>query len=203
MDTVHRLERQVVPHFFSGKSVDHTPERYITLRNRIVEKYLENPRRKLSFEDCQDFVSSNELFDLSRIVRFLDHWGIINFMAVSKQCGSSVVETVIREESNGDLIVSTAPLKSIDSLMQFDRPRSIYRLEDISTLPSAAFEDSSVEALNLDGRIREQLSEHSCKYCLRPLVKTHYQSQKEVFFLANFSIWTLYFFYYFILVIIH
>lgn len=191
MDSVHRLERQVVPHFFAGKSVDHTPERYITLRNRVVEKYLENPRRKLSFEDCQDFVSSDELFDLSRIVRFLDHWGIINFMAVSKQCGPSIVETLIREENNGDLTVSTAPLKSIDSLMQFDRPRSIYRLENFSISPSATFEDSNAEAPNLDGRIRELLSEHSCKYCLRPLVKIHYQSQKEVCF--SLSFWTLYF----------
>jgi len=34
----------------------------------------------------------------------------------------------------------------------------------------------------LDGKIRERLSESSCSYCLQPLPSLHYRSQKEVCF---------------------
>ncbi|CAL5326798.1 unnamed protein product [Camellia sinensis] len=49
--TVHRLERQVVPHFFSGKSAEHRPEKYVECRNWIVAKYMENPEMRLSIDD--------------------------------------------------------------------------------------------------------------------------------------------------------
>ncbi|XP_019099134.1 PREDICTED: LOW QUALITY PROTEIN: SWI/SNF complex subunit SWI3C-like [Camelina sativa] len=42
-NTVDRLERQVVPQFFSGKSPNHTPESYMEFRNAIVSKYMQNP----------------------------------------------------------------------------------------------------------------------------------------------------------------
>ncbi|CAA6663842.1 unnamed protein product [Spirodela intermedia] len=138
--TVHRMERQVVPHFFSGKSNDHTPERYMLLRNKIVAKYLENPARKLSLADCQGLAPSNgsDLYDLSRIVRFLDHWGIINYLALLGRREPKTGDAVLREENDGELLVHVAALKSIDSLVQFDRPRSSYRPEDLTVLSSSS-----------------------------------------------------------------
>jgi hypothetical protein len=43
------------------------------------------------FAECQGLVgSTGELYDFSRIVRFLDNWGIINYLAVgSVHCGWS------------------------------------------------------------------------------------------------------------------
>lgn len=173
----------MVPHFFSGKSNDHTPERYMHLRNKIVAKYLENPARKLSLADCQGLVPSNgsELYDLSRILRFLDHWGIINYLALVGRREPKIADAVLREENDGELIVHAATLKSIDSLVQFDRPRSSYRPEDLTVLSSSSgLEGSSGETHDLDRQIRERLSEHCCSYCSRPLTQIHYQSQKEV-----------------------
>ncbi|XP_008807659.1 SWI/SNF complex subunit SWI3C-like [Phoenix dactylifera] len=183
LTTVHRLERQVVPHFFSGKSSDHTPERYITLRNKIVAKYLENPGKRLSFVDCQGLVANNELYDLSRIVRFLDHWGIINYLATSSvHRGLRMAGCLLNEETTGELQLKTGPLRSIDSLVLFDRPKCSLRMEDIALLSSSsssASVDSDSRLRDLDGRIRERLSEHACNYCSRPLPNLHYQSQKE------------------------
>lgn len=184
--TVHRLERQVVPHFFSGKSPDHSPEKYTNLRNKIISKYLENPGKRLAFADCQGLVANNELYDLSRIVRFLDNWGIINYMSSShnrpRMSGSLMSGSLIKEDMNGELIVQTTHLRSIDSLILFDKPKCSVRLEDIGLLsPSTASRAGNSDdiSLDLDRKIRERLSEHSCSYCLRPLPDLHYQSQKE------------------------
>ncbi|CAA7400340.1 unnamed protein product [Spirodela intermedia] len=150
--TVHRMERQVVPHFFSGKSNDHTPERYMLLRNKIVAKYLENPARKLSLADCQGLAPSNgsDLYDLSRIVRFLDHWGIINYLALLGRREPKTGDAVLREENDGELLVHVAALKSIDSLVQFDRPRSSYRPEDLTVLSSSSGLGGSSELATIE-----------------------------------------------------
>ncbi|KAJ0973208.1 hypothetical protein J5N97_021167 [Dioscorea zingiberensis] len=186
LTTVHRLERQVVPHYFSGKSNDLTPEKYIGLRNKIVLKYAQNPGKRLSFADCQSLVSNNnasELYDLSRIVRFLDHWGIINYLTASSvHRGLRLAGSLLREDANGELQVQTAPLKSIDSLILFDRPKASLRAEDLalaSTSLSSTIVSLDSEASDLDCRIRERLSEYSCSYCSRPLPSLHYQSTKE------------------------
>ncbi|XP_042403153.1 SWI/SNF complex subunit SWI3C homolog isoform X1 [Zingiber officinale] len=178
--TVHRLERQVVPHFFSGKSSDHTQEKYIGLRNTIISKYLENPGKRLSFADCQALVPNNDLYDLSRIVRFLDHWGIINYLAASSvHRGLRMAGSLLREDVNGELQLQTAPLKSIDSLILFDRPKCSIRLEDIAFFSRSA-QDSDAFIGDLDSRIRERIAEHTCNFCSCPLTKLHYQSQKEI-----------------------
>ncbi|KAF8404069.1 hypothetical protein HHK36_008946 [Tetracentron sinense] len=64
-NSVHRLKRQVVPHFFSWKSGEHSPERYMDCRNGIVAKYMENPEKRLSITDCHDL--GVDLHDLNRI----------------------------------------------------------------------------------------------------------------------------------------
>ncbi|XP_068653415.1 SWI/SNF complex subunit SWI3C-like [Aristolochia californica] len=175
--TIHRLERQVVPHFFAGKSNDHTPERYMEIRNRIVSKYLESPGMRISPAGCQALVGGFEVHDINRIARFLDHWGIINYMAAPLQPQSKVVGPVIQEEANGDLQVSSVALKSIDSLIHFDKPKSRYRLEDVYSVPSVSVD---VGASDLDGRIRERLSENHCNFCSKALLHSFYQSHKEV-----------------------
>ncbi|RRT85688.1 hypothetical protein B296_00008488 [Ensete ventricosum] len=183
--TVHRLERQVVPHFFSGKSSDHThtPEKYIGLRNKIISKYLENPGKRLSFADCQALVPNNELYDLSRIVRFLDHWGIINYLAASSvHRGLRMAGSLLKEDVSGELQLQTAPLRSIDSLILFDRPKCSLRLDDVALLSHSESVDFDAGVGDLDSRIRERFAEHTCNFCSCPLTNLHYQSQKEVCF---------------------
>ncbi|PSS00134.1 SWI/SNF complex subunit SWI3C like [Actinidia chinensis var. chinensis] len=175
-NSVHRLERQVVPHFFSGKSAEHPPERYMECRNRIVAKYMENPERRLSVGDCQGLVAGIDIDDLTRIVRFLDHWGIINYCAATPNCEARSDGSYLREDSTGEVHVPSAALKSIDSLIQFDKPRC--RLKAADVYSSLSCHDGGES--DLDSRIRERLSENRCNYCSRPLPTVYYQSQKEV-----------------------
>ncbi|KAI7996661.1 hypothetical protein LOK49_LG10G02446 [Camellia lanceoleosa] len=150
-NTVHRLERQVVPHFFSGKSAEHRPEKYV---------------------EC----SVIDIDDLTRIVRFLDHWGIINYCAFAPNREHRSDGLYLKEDSNGEVHVPSAALKSIDSLIRFDKPK--YRHKAADVYPSLSCHDG--EESDLDSRIREELSKNRCNCCSCPLPIVYYQSQKEI-----------------------
>lgn len=173
--TVHRLERQVVPHFFSGKSAEHNADKYLDCRNLIVAKYMENLEKRLSIGDCQELVVGVDHEDLSRIFRFLDHWGIINYCSPSPPRESWSFESYLREDSNGEVHVPSVMLKSIDSLIKFDLPKCRLKSCDLpSSLPS-----TSPDIADLDSRVREMLSESNCNFCSQPLLTAYYQSIKE------------------------
>ncbi|KAF8658134.1 hypothetical protein HU200_059602 [Digitaria exilis] len=182
--TVHRLERQVVPQYFSGKSQGQTPQKYMMLRNKVIAKYLERPGKRLVFAECQWLVTSTpELYDLSRIVRFLESWGIINYLATgSVHRGLRMAASLIKEETTGELQLVSAPMKSIDGLILFDRPKCSVKVDDIASVVSTS--SASVVANGdadsaLDEKIWERLSETSCSFCSQPLPSLHYESQKE------------------------
>ncbi|XP_031392462.1 SWI/SNF complex subunit SWI3C isoform X1 [Punica granatum] len=174
--TVHRLERQVVPHFFSGKSTDHTPEKFMEYRNYIVARYMENPDKRLTISDCQGLVGAIQYEDLTRIVRFLDHWGIINYCAAAPAPEPSFDVSYLKEDTQGEIVVPSVALKSIDSLIRFDKPRCRLKAADVYS-PSSPKDDSIAD---LDSRIRERLSGNHCNHCFRPLLAVYYQSLKEV-----------------------
>ncbi|XP_062099477.1 SWI/SNF complex subunit SWI3C isoform X2 [Humulus lupulus] len=174
--TVHRLERQVVPHFFSGKAPDHTPEKYMECRNYVVAKYMENPEKRFTVSDFVGVIAGLETEDLSRIVRFLDHWGIINYCAAASSHEPWNSNSYLTEESNGEIHVPSAALKSIDSLIKFDKPKCKLKAADVYS--SLSSHDNNVS--DLDNRIRERLSENHCNSCSRPLPTVYYQSHKEV-----------------------
>lgn len=174
--TVHRLERQAVPHFFSGKSPDHTPEKYMECRNYIVAKYMENPEKRLAASDFQVLIVGIDGEDLNRIVRFLDHWGIINYCTATPSREPWNGSSYLREDPNGEIHVPSAALKSIDSLIKFDKPKCKLKAADVYT--SSSCHDDNVS--DLDNRIRERLSDNHCNYCSRPLPTVYYQSLKEV-----------------------
>ncbi|KAK6939903.1 SANT/Myb domain [Dillenia turbinata] len=174
--TVHRLERQVVPHFFTGKSDKNTPEKYMECRNRIVAKYMESPEKRILISDCEKLVNGIDEEDLTRIVRFLDHWGIINYCAAASVHELWNGGDFLKEDMNGEVHVPSDALKAMESLVQFDRPKCRLKRPDVCPLlPCNNNEDS-----DLDTRIRERLLENRCNYCSRALAIVYYQSQKEV-----------------------
>lgn len=176
--TVHRLERQVVPHFFSGKLPDRTPEKYMEIRNFVVAKYMENPEKRVTVSDCQGLVDGVSNEDLTRIVRFLDHWGIINYCAPTPSCEPWNSSSYLREDMNGEIHVPSAALKPIDSLVKFDKPKCRLKTADVySALPC---HDDIDGLCDLDNRIRERLAENHCSSCSRSVPIAYYQSQKEV-----------------------
>ena len=166
----------MVPQFFSGKSTEHTPEKYMECRNFIVAKYMENPEKHLAVANCQGLVAGIDNEDLTRIVRFLDHWGIINYCATPPKHEAPKEGTYLSEDSNNELRVPLAALKSIDSLIKFDKPKC--RLKATDVYPELA--NQQEEDSDFDSVIREQLSEHQCNCCSRPISAVYYQSQKEV-----------------------
>lgn len=174
--TVNRLERQVVPRFFSGKSADHVPEKYMECRNLIVAKYMVNPEKCLCLDDCKGLVADVSDDDLGRIVRFLDHWGIINYCAAPLDGKTEKEVTSLSEDSNGDLCVPAAALKSIDSLIKFDKPKCKLKAAEIYPDLASHLENDS----DFDNLVRENFSEARCNYCSRPTPLVYYQSQKEV-----------------------
>lgn len=100
----------------------------------------------------------------------------------SAHTGLRMAPSLLKEESSGELVLQTGPLKSIDSLILFDRPKCSLRTEDVALLMSASSStavDDGAELEDLDSRIRERLSEYSCSCCSCPLPGLHYQSQKE------------------------
>lgn len=174
--SINRIERQVVPHFFSGKSVDHTPQVYIDCRNKIVTKYMENPAKRLSVSDCQGFIVGIDVDDITRIVRFLDNWGIINFCAAPLIHETRNDGSYLSEDVKGELCVPATALKSIDSLIQFDKPKCVLKATDVyPELVSQGHENS-----DLDSRLREALNESRCNHCSRPPAVIYYQSLKEI-----------------------
>lgn len=166
-----------MPHFFSGKSLDHTPEKYMDCRNRIVAKYMENPARRLSASDCHEFLVGVDADDVTRVVRFLENWGVINYCAAPLNHHNARNEgSCLTEDSKGELRVPATALRSIDSLIQFDKPRCRIKASDIYPELAVDNEDNS----DLDNRIRELLSENRCSHCSRSLGIAYYQSLKEV-----------------------
>ncbi|OIV97953.1 hypothetical protein TanjilG_12710 [Lupinus angustifolius] len=174
--SVHRLERQAVPHFFSGKSPDHTPEKYMECRNYIVALYMEDPEKRITVSGCQGLLVGVDNEDLTRICRFLDHWGIINYCS-RVPCHETWNDmSCLMEDTNGEVRLPSDTLKSIDSLIKFDKPKCKLRADEIYSSLTTQNPDVS----DLDDKIREHLSENHCNYCSRPLPVVYYQSQKEV-----------------------
>ena len=184
--SVHRLERQAVPHFFSGKSPDHTPEKYMECRNYIVALYMEDPAKRITVSDCQGLLVGIDQEDLARIVRFLDHWGIINYCARVPSQEPWNDASCLKEEASGEVHVPSEFLKSIDSLIKFDKPKCKLKADEIYS--SLIMHNADVT--DLDNRIREHLSENHCNCCSCALPAVYYQSQKEVHWLIVLNIIT-------------
>ncbi|KAF5735490.1 SWI/SNF complex subunit SWI3C isoform X3 [Tripterygium wilfordii] len=173
--SIHRLERQVVPLFFSGKSPNHTPEKYMECRNFIVATYMENPEKMLTISDCQGYIVGVDNTDLRRIFRFLDHWGIINYCTAAPNCEPLNGGSYLREDPGGEIHVPSDALKSIESLIKFDLPKCRLKATDVYSSMSGNVDDFS----GLDDRIRERLSDYHCNSCSQPLPSIYYQSHKE------------------------
>ena len=116
-----------MPHFFSGKLPDHTPDKYVECRNYIVARYMEEPGKRITVSSCQGLLVGVGNEDLTRIVRFLDHWGIINYCAQGPSCETSDNETYLKEDTSGAICVPSTALRSIDSLVLY-KSREIPRI---------------------------------------------------------------------------
>ncbi|KAG8062396.1 hypothetical protein GUJ93_ZPchr0003g17475 [Zizania palustris] len=68
----------MLPSFFNGKSEKRTPEIYLGIRNFIMMKFHANPQLQLEPKDLAE-LSIGEVEAQQEVLKFLDHWGLINF----------------------------------------------------------------------------------------------------------------------------
>ncbi|KAJ4728825.1 SWI/SNF complex subunit SWI3A [Melia azedarach] len=81
-DDIHERERIALKEFFDGSSISRTPKIYKEYRDFIINKYREEPSRRLTFTQVRKSLVGDVSL-LQKVFDFLDQWGLINFSATS------------------------------------------------------------------------------------------------------------------------
>ncbi|XP_021690141.1 SWI/SNF complex subunit SWI3A isoform X1 [Hevea brasiliensis] len=81
-DDIHETERAGLREFFDGSSITRTPKIYKEYRDFIINKYREDPSRRLTFTEIRKSLVGDVTL-LHKVFQFLDKWGLINFGAIS------------------------------------------------------------------------------------------------------------------------
>ncbi|KAH9705488.1 SWI/SNF complex subunit SWI3A [Citrus sinensis] len=82
-DDIHETERTALKEFFDGSSISRTPKIYKEYRDFMINKYREEPSRRLTFTQVRKSLVGDVSL-LHKVFRLLDEWGLINFGAVSR-----------------------------------------------------------------------------------------------------------------------
>ena len=77
LDRIHPIEYQSIPSLFENKSMQYH-ERYMQIRNFIVNSYRVNPRIYLTVTSCRRIIAA-DAGAVYRIHKFLEEWGLINY----------------------------------------------------------------------------------------------------------------------------
>ncbi|KAL4348531.1 hypothetical protein GQ457_17G018280 [Hibiscus cannabinus] len=106
---IHETERQALKEFFEGSSISRTPKIYKEFRDFIINKYREDPSRRLTFTEIRKSLIGDVTL-LHKVFRFLETWGLINFVAPPPPREGSEGDDRVRVESgapNGIRVVVT------------------------------------------------------------------------------------------------
>lgn len=79
-DEIHETERISLKEFFHGSSISRTPKIYKEYRDFIINKYREEPSRRLTFTEVRKSLVGDANL-LHKVFLFLEKWGLINFSA--------------------------------------------------------------------------------------------------------------------------
>ncbi|KAK7411064.1 hypothetical protein VNO78_02432 [Psophocarpus tetragonolobus] len=77
-DEIHETERIAFKEFFDGNSISRTPKIYKEYRDFIINKYREEPSRRLTFTEVRKSLVGDVTF-LHKAFLFLEKWGLINY----------------------------------------------------------------------------------------------------------------------------
>lgn len=179
---IHTLELKGLPEFFSGKTPGMTPDLYKEYRNVIIKKYRENLGQLVTAADVQELLSGGDEKTISRVLEFLDHWGLINYQAPEEFLpvwkGPSIA---VEADVSG--LLRALPQKG-SSLYQFDTPRA--------PVPKQGLTNSKTN----DAVIAEMLAfpegpevEYHCNSCAADCSKQRYHCQKQVCLCSHMGFW--------------
>ncbi|XVE63705.1 hypothetical protein DITRI_Ditri07aG0041300 [Diplodiscus trichospermus] len=106
---IHETERQALKEFFEGSSISRTPKIYKEYRDFIINKYREDPSRRLTFTEIRKSLIGDVTL-LLKVFLFLETWGLINFVAPPRPPDGSENDVRARVEEgapNGVRVVAT------------------------------------------------------------------------------------------------
>ncbi|KAF0893220.1 hypothetical protein E2562_023475 [Oryza meyeriana var. granulata] len=117
-ENIHQIEKQSLPSFFDGISLQRTPDIYLGIRNFIMKKFHVNPQTHLEFKDLSE-LSYGEMDACLEVLEFLSHWGLINFhpFPPDEQGASELVES----NTNAD---TEEKVSLVEKLFQFETVQS-------------------------------------------------------------------------------
>lgn len=75
---IHEIEREALKEFFDSSSYTRTPKVYREYRDWIVNKFREEPRRRLRFTEVRKALVGDVSL-LKKVFVFLEKWSLINF----------------------------------------------------------------------------------------------------------------------------
>merc|ERR1712045_1096400 len=77
-NSIHSIEKRVLPEFFNGKNRSKTPEVYLSYRNFKIDTYRLNPTEYLTSTACRRNLAG-DVCAIMRVHAFLEQWGLINY----------------------------------------------------------------------------------------------------------------------------
>eukprot|EP00249_Psilotum_nudum_P021066 c27958_g2_i1 orf=975-2891(+) len=177
--------------FFFGKSKLHFPKMYIDARNSVIAKYRNNPGKALSLADVKGMKNFDDK-DLDSLLKFLIHWGLINY-----QAGSVLEKNELKpqakfaayteEDELGQLRLLATSLEHHESLHQFDMICApfVARLSldsaDTNSCPSASLSEAVVTEAHIPP---ESLgSGVTCSVCATSCPQWRYCGEKQADFI--------------------
>ncbi|XP_037491635.1 SWI/SNF complex subunit SWI3A isoform X1 [Jatropha curcas] len=129
-DDIHETERAGLKEFFDGSSITRTPKIYKEYRDFIINKYREDPSRRLTFTEIRKSLVGDVNL-LQKVFKFLDKWGLINFGA------SSASYDDLEKEETGKIRVEDGPPNGVrvvampNSLKPLSVPQSAAGTADV------------------------------------------------------------------------
>lgn len=170
---IQTLEKRGLPEFFNGKTPGKTPKLYMDYRNAIVKKYRENLKKMITVADVQELLVGLDEKTISRILDFLDHWGLINYQ-VPAELRPLWQGPVLALEPDEAGILRALPRKG-SSLYEFDSIRAPGIKQGLVNPQSADFAIAEMLALPEGPEV-----EYHCNSCAADCSKQRYHCQKQV-----------------------
>ncbi|KAI9079659.1 hypothetical protein K1719_038280 [Acacia pycnantha] len=89
-DDIHETEKTSLKEFFDGTSISRTPKVYKEYRDFIINKYREEPSRRLTFTEVRKSLVGDVTL-LRKVFLFLEKWGLINYGAPLCDRGENLI----------------------------------------------------------------------------------------------------------------
>ncbi|KAK7282082.1 hypothetical protein RIF29_10602 [Crotalaria pallida] len=182
-DEIHETERTALKEFFDGTSISRNPKIYKEYRDFIINKYREEPSRRLLFTDVRKSLVGDVTL-LAKVFRFLENWGLINYGAgveEDEEVASEEKGKVRAEEGapNG-IRVSATP----NSLKPISVPRAAKTGKDVGGGGGAGVKLPLLASYSdVYGDLMKQ-KELNCGLCRDKCDSGHHRSNKDNFIIC-------------------